>query len=124
MNYLIIACFAFFGGIMRYMLSFVSVVVGGFPLGTLLANFLGCFLLSWLVKQLMVAKKSHPRWILGVGTGFCGGLSTFSTFTLDSIHLLQQQAYGLALWYMGSSIIGGLFFIWLGEYCSRKRGMH
>lgn len=124
MNYLIIACFAFFGGIMRYVLSFVSVAVGGFPLGTLLANFLGCFFISWLVKQLMVAKKIHPRWVLGVGTGFCGGLTTFSTFTLDSINLLQQQAYGLALLYVGSSITGGLFFIWLGEYCSRKRGIH
>lgn len=121
MNYVIVAFFAFFGGILRYWLGIELPKIDLFPIGTLAANYLGCFLFSWLVKHIMVNRDVNGRLILGVGTGFCGGLTTFSSFALDAIQLVQQQAYGLAFLYLAASIIGGLFFVWLGEVIVRRR---
>ena len=121
MNYVIVAFFAFFGGILRYWLGIELPKIDLFPIGTLVANYVGCFLFSWLVKHIMVDRDVNGRLILGVGTGFCGGLTTFSSFALDAVQLVQQQAYGLAFLYLAASIIGGLFFVWLGEVIVRRR---
>jgi CrcB protein len=121
MNGLIVALFAFFGGMVRFFLGSELPHWGDFPLGTLVANFIGCFIFSWLVKQIMTKKQVNGRLILGVGTGFCGALTTFSSFALDTVQLLQKQAYGMAVGYFVLSIFGGLFFVWLGEVLLRKR---
>lgn len=121
MNGLVVAFFAFFGGMARYFLASELPSLGTFPLGTLLANFIGCFIFSFLVKQIMTKRQLNGRLILGMGTGFCGALTTFSSFALDTVQLLQKQAYGLAAGYLILSIFGGLFFVWLGEALVRKQ---
>lgn len=121
MNVLVVAFFAFFGGMARYFLASELPSWGIFPLGTLLANFIGCFIFSFLVKQIMTKRHLNGRLILGMGTGFCGALTTFSSFALDTVQLLQKQAYGLATGYLILSICGGLFFVWLGQALVRKQ---
>ncbi|MFD2729762.1 fluoride efflux transporter CrcB [Enterococcus camelliae] len=121
MNYVVVAFFAFFGGILRYLLGVELPIFHLFPIGTLTANYIGCFLFSWLVKQIMVDREINGRLILGVGTGFCGGLTTFSSFALDAVQLLQKQAYLVAFLYLFASIVGGLFFVWLGEAIVKKK---
>lgn len=114
MNYLIVAFFAFFGGNARYLLGVNLPVVNGFPLGTLVANLLGCFLFSWVVKHIMVDRDVNGRLILGIGTGFFGAFTTFSSFALDTIKLFETNIF-LAFLYLVLSICGGLCAAYLGE---------
>lgn len=123
MNYLIVAFFAFFGGCSRYLLALVLPTVGNFPLGTLCGNIVGCFLFSWLVKHIMTDRDLNGRLILGVGTGFFGAFTTFSSFALDSIKLVTADQIGLAFLYLVLSIAGGLAAAYLGEVLYQpKRG--
>lgn len=121
MNYLIVALFAFFGGNLRYLIGVWLPKIGVFPLGTLVANLIGCFLFSWLVKHIMRDRDINGRLILGVGTGFMGSLTTFSSFAADSIGLLTKGQLGLALLYVVASIVGGLLMVFLGEWVYRPK---
>ncbi|XID94719.1 fluoride efflux transporter CrcB [Paenibacillaceae bacterium WGS1546] len=86
-----------------------------FPLGTLLVNLSGCLALGWFASW---AESRHalPSWLrVGVGTGLIGAYTTFSTFSMETVSLLQQRLAGLALLYVIASLFGGLAFAWLGR---------
>ncbi len=84
-----------------------------FPLATLLANIISCLLLGYLMGLVARGQLSDPaKWLLM--TGFCGGFSTFSTFSGESYALLQSGHYGLAVLNLGGSLILGLICIYLG----------
>lgn len=115
LDYLVIALFAFVGGTARYWLGVWIPVVGGFPLGTLLVNLLGCFIFSWIVKHILSDIDVSGRLVLGIGVGFCGALTTFSSFALDTMKLVQSGKIGLAFLYLVLSFVGGLAMTVLGE---------
>jgi CrcB protein len=77
------------------------------PLGTLLVNVIGSFLLG-----LITAGVSHQGWSPQVqtlvGTGFCGGLTTFSTFSVETVQLTRQGRTAAALGYVGFSCLLGV----------------
>lgn len=80
------------GAVARYAISTALARYGGFPWATLLVNALG----SLLLGALMEACLHHPRWPpelrLLVGTGFCGALTTFSTFSVETLALPPGRA--------------------------------
>lgn len=115
LDYLVIALFAFIGGTARYWLGVWIPAVSGFPLGTLLVNLLGCFIFSWIVKHILSDIDVSARLVLGIGVGFCGALTTFSSFALDTMKLVQSGQIGLAFLYLILSFIGGLAMTVLGE---------
>ena len=115
LDYLVIAIFAFAGGTARYWLGVWIPSIGGFPLGTLLINLLGCFIFSWVVKHILNDIDVSARLILGIGVGFCGALTTFSSFALDTMKLVQAGQIGLAFLYLLLSFVGGLAMTVLGE---------
>lgn len=115
LDYLVIALFAFVGGTVRYWLGVWIPAVGGFPLGTLLVNLLGCFIFSWIVKHILNDSDVSARLVLGMGVGFCGALTTFSSFALDTMKLVQAGQIGFAFLYLLLSFIGGLAMTVLGE---------
>jgi CrcB protein len=89
---------------------------GSFPLGTLLINFVGSFALGWLTAWLNRAGKV-PVWVKpGIGTGLIGSFTTFSTFSVETISLMQQQLWGQAALYVGLSLVGGLSLAWAGLF--------
>ena len=109
---------AMLGGLVRYFLSSQLPVSPDFPWGTLLANYLGIFCLVYLVKGYLVYKGSSKGLVLALGTGFCGGLTTFSSLMLDAVKLLDTGRYLSLGIYLLLSIGGGLL---LAYYLGRKK---
>ena len=101
------------GGIVRFQISRWLPSSPDFPLGTLVVNYLGIFCLVYLVKGYLVYKGSSKGVILALGTGFCGGLTTFSSLLLDAVKLLDTGRYLSLVLYLILSIGGGLLF----AYC-------
>lgn len=72
-----------------------------FPLGTLAVNVVGSLLIGILLRYVEQGSAQH---LLGV-VGFCGGFTTFSTFSLESVRLLRDGHHTLALTYIGLSLV-------------------
>lgn len=114
-DYVIVGLFAFLGSNARYYLGMWLPKLGVFPIGTLVVNLIGCFLFTWLVKHILVDQKINGRLILGIGTGFFGAFTTFSSFAIDSVNLMRESYWLLAVVYLVCSICGGLLMAFLGD---------
>jgi CrcB protein len=77
------------------------------PWGTLAVNVIGSLVLG-LVTGLTVAHDLPEAVTLGVGTGFCGALTTYSTFSYETLRLLESRAVLVALANVGVSLVAGL----------------
>ena len=108
---------AMLGGLVRYQISSWLPASPDFPWGTLFANYLGIFCLVYLVKGYLVYKGSSKSVILALGTGFCGGLTTFSSLMLDGVKLLDRGSYLSLVVYLVLSIGGGLLL----AYCLGRK---
>ena len=86
---------------------------GVYPWGTLVANGLSCIILGMLVALVSKQGLSVELRMLLV-TGFCGGFSTFSTFSYELVQMLRQANYLLAGSYLLGSVLFGLIAILLG----------
>ncbi len=103
------------GAIARWLLSlFVQEKIGSvFPLGTLLVNVLGSLLLGFVMgASLFYGGFSHEERLF-LATGFAGGFTTFSTFSYETLSLLETE-HLLALIYVGANLLGGLIAVWGG----------
>ena len=78
-------------------------------LGTLAANFVACLLLGYLLS-----KQPQERTLWFWAVGFCGGFSTFSTFSNEVLNWTRSGDYAWALGYVAVSILGGLMGLVLG----------
>ena len=91
-----------------------SRTVAVFPWGTFAVNIIGCLLIGLLVglesKTQLVTNPA--KWLLI--SGFCGGFTTFSTFSAEGLGLLHQQHYGPFIAYTGGSVIIGLLCTYFG----------
>lgn len=98
----------------RYGISkWLPLSIGEFPKATLIANLMSCILLGYLMS-LVASKQLEPRFQLLLMTGFCGGFSTFSTFSAETFQLLNGGQTGMALTYIGLSVMTCLGGIWIG----------
>lgn len=94
------------------LLELLPVRPGVWPWATFVANLLGAALLGWLTTASVPART---LW----GTGFCGALTTFSTFQLETLKLVDHGSVVLAVAYMGASVVAGLGAALLGERLAR-----
>ncbi|WP_290033439.1 fluoride efflux transporter FluC [Ligilactobacillus cholophilus] len=105
-NYLSVAFFAFFGGISRYYLGKIWQ-----SNGTIVANLIGCFLLAFLTYY-VIESDLLASWLnVGLGTGFIGAFTTFSSFTVDFMKLIMANHYLHAFLYLFISMIGGFLCV-------------
>lgn len=86
-----------------------------FPLGTLISNILACAILGALIIGFKQADKSDNFWYYFGAVGLCGGYSTFSTFSLETVELAQNNMWAwVALNVIGSILIGcAIFYFFL-----------
>ena len=104
------------GSMLRYAVQKVfnvhSAVV--FPTGTLLVNIAGCFLIGVLWSVVSRSLSWNEEMKLLLMTGFCGGFTTFSAFTLEGIGLLKESKTSLFIIYVTASVVGGLLATLIG----------
>src|SRR5699024_10685839 len=93
--YIYVVLFGMMGAISRYGVSMLM-IDGNFPLATLSVNLLGCFLLAFLTQYTANVTSLSPSLTSAFGTGFIGSFTTFSTFALNSVTLIESGAYALA----------------------------
>ncbi len=88
----------------------------GWPWATFVVNLAGAFLLGWLVTALPAARRQRPLWT----TGFCGGLTTFSTMQVELLGMLETGRPGIALGYAAASVLAGLVGVEAGVAGARR----
>jgi fluoride exporter len=84
------------------------------PLGTLAANLIGGFLVGVAVAALADRADIPPAWRLFVITGFLGGLTTFSTFSAESVALLMRGSVGWAFAHAAAHLLGSIALTAIG----------
>jgi CrcB protein len=89
------------------------------PLGTLVANLVGGYLIGIAVEMVLQLQLVSAEWRLFIITGFLGSLTTFSTFSIEAVELMAAQRYGWAMLHVGSHLAGSLVMTVLGIYTVR-----
>ncbi len=107
-----------FGGVLRHLINLaVAATLGsGFPWATMLINITGSLamglLAGWLAFRSEFAWSQHAR--LFIATGVLGGYTTFSTFSLEAIVLIERDHWAGAAFYVGGSLLLAIFGLWAG----------
>ena len=96
---------------------------GRWPWPTFIVNIVGAFLLGYFATRLLerLPVSSYRRPLLG--TGLCGGLTTFSTMQVETIKMLERHHYGLAIGYTVTSIAAGLLAVYGATAMVRRVGV-
>ena len=124
LSFLAVALGAAVGAWSRWGLSlWLNARIESLPLGTLLANLGGGYLIGIAVGVFQDFPNLTPEWRLLVVTGFLGGLTTFSTFSAEVVDMLQQGRLFLALSSAGLHLFGSLLLTWAGLYTVRFLGV-
>ena len=119
--FLFIGLGGFLGSVLRYYAG--TWIQGRFgwywPMGTLVVNFLGCLLIGMIfILSERGALDQETRLMLAIG--FCGGLTTFSSFSFEILNLLRNGHYFSAASYVAFSLLFGLLGVWAGMTVIRK----
>ena len=124
--YIIVGIAGILGALSRYYLGLTihESWHHSYPLATLLINLIGCFLLAWLTTYVARLNILPSEVITGIGTGFIGSFTTFSTFSVETMQLINHSEWSMAFLYVSCSILGGLimsgFGYTLGDFLIKK----
>ncbi|MEY3138953.1 MAG: hypothetical protein RLZZ411_139 [Pseudomonadota bacterium] len=117
-SYLLIALFGAFGTVARFSVVQITpkIFQSTFPIGTLVVNLLGCFLIglfSGILDTKFIAIDENFKNYITIG--FLGGFTTFSSFSQDFFNLVNNSNYLLAFIYIFISVFFGLLMFYLGD---------
>lgn len=119
MNIIAVGMGGFLGAMLRFFLLEWPLLPDNFPLGTVIENLIGCLLLGWFLTLTLERWKMSPRIRLMIGTGAIGSFTTFSTFSLETLLLLQNQQFTFVLVNIFLTIIGGIILAAVGIKLAR-----
>lgn len=102
------------GGVFRWILSNKFNQFYTIPFGTLLSNLIAGYIIGFAMSALANMPNISPEWRLLIITGFCGGLSTFSTFSAEIVMFLQKGQITLGLSTIAIHVIGSVTMTFLG----------
>lgn len=109
---LLVGAGGFIGSILRYLFSALlssTLILHPINIGTLTVNVVGSFIIG-----LLLASTSATHWYFLAIVGFCGGFTTFSTFSLELFVLIKEGHYSHGLLYLTLSVCICVLFVWLG----------
>jgi CrcB protein len=114
--YLIVFLGAGIGGALRHAVNILAArLLGtGFPYGTLVVNVAGSFAMGLIIAWLAFRGQSAQATRLFLTTGILGGFTTFSTFSLDTMLLVERGETATAILYVALSVAASLAAIWIG----------
>ncbi|MBF1681632.1 MAG: fluoride efflux transporter CrcB [Selenomonas artemidis] len=117
MNVLAVGLGGAIGAVLRYLLGqAIPRLAGVFPLGTFCVNIVGCFAIGVIVALAGRNSGIDPRLVLFLQTGICGGFTTFSTFSLETVSLMDEGKIPLALLYLCASVMLGIGALLTARY--------
>jgi CrcB protein len=123
MNYsriLIVGLGGFFGAALRYIISTVAAkYFGDFPVGTLIVNTLGGFIMGFIMQACTDVWSISPNTRIFLTTGIMGGLTTFSTFSYETISFFSDAEYLMGGINAGLNLFSALFACWLGKMAAQ-----
>ena len=114
MNVLAVGLGGAIGAVLRYLLGqAIPRLAGGFPLGTFCVNIVGCFAIGVIVALAGRNSGIDPRLVLFLQTGICGG---FTTFSFETVSLMDEGKIPLALLYLCASVTLGISALLAARY--------
>ncbi|MEN6412734.1 MAG: fluoride efflux transporter CrcB [Veillonellales bacterium] len=109
------------GAAARYLVSIWAAGKFGaeFPYGTLIVNIVGCFIIGAFMTLAAERLIVSPYWRLLIVVGFVGGLTTFSSFSYETLRMLEEADIAQAFYNIGLNVIIGFLATWLGIGAAR-----
>lgn len=109
------------GSVSRYLVTIWAAERFGsaFPYGTLLVNVAGSFIIGLFMTLFLERIELDPQWRLFIAVGFLGGLTTFSSFSYETLRLVQEGAMSQAFANASSNVFLCLVSTWAGFFCAR-----
>ncbi len=116
LNCLAVGIGGFLGAVCRYLIGLIPVKETWlFPIKTFGINILGSFLIGMIAAAALKQNALHPRLVLFLKVGICGGFTTFSSFALETGDLLKNGSPVIGFLYATLSILAGVLAVFAGE---------
>jgi CrcB protein len=121
-RYLMVMLGAAAGGLARYVIgaAVMQRFTGRFPLGTLVVNVSGCFLIGILMTRFTERGDPHPNLRLLLVVGVLGGYTTFSSFAWETVQSFADGSRVVGLLNIALSLILGMIAVWCGAWLARR----